>query len=414
MFDALETGRRIANFRRRMKLTQENLAESLQVSPQAVSKWETGKAMPEVQLLYALCDVLHCSVDSILNSKYSVFSKDTVNYEFTLLPNVPVSEYTGLKWPRSILYGSLFSALKLFLGLEERRDYHGKQVNDDRDYILQSAISNVCFGYSYYPDTIVNDCFSIYGLDFDLFHKTECTQEDYISLAYNQLHRGLPVMVLPRDYTDTIFAIGYSEQGKKLKGLGFLEGDDSKNCNINFQNLSTYEGWYSVDSDMLLVKPAMKTMSIQQACLHAVQAGLQLLSNDTQTFPNRMQGYGLVMYKNWCDILKEENDRDVGQIECLFPHACIHYENKLRTKQFFEMCMTMWDTSHDLMACAIKQYDEIVNFAKKIATIAGEGDCIEKAQVKGIRNCIINMLRRSYEQEALALSYIQKAFQKLL
>ena len=52
-----------------------------------------------------------------------------------------------------------------------------------------------------------------------------------------------------------------------------------------------------------------------------------------------MQGYGLVIYRNWLDLLKEEKQRNAEQIECVFPHAFIHYENKLRTKQFFELCV---------------------------------------------------------------------------
>ena len=65
------------------------------------------------------------------------------------------------------------------------------------------------------------------------------------------------------------------------------------------------------------------------------------------------------------------------------------------------------------MASAIRQYNEIMNFAGEIASIAQELDSLPKGELKDKRNYIINMLRRSREQEALALSYIQKAIEPI-
>ena len=44
-------GQRIRALRRDAGLTQENLAELLSISPQAVSRWETDAAMPDISLL---------------------------------------------------------------------------------------------------------------------------------------------------------------------------------------------------------------------------------------------------------------------------------------------------------------------------------------------------------------------------
>ena len=46
MFDVRKMGEQIAHLRIGHGYTQEQLAEELKVSPQAVSKWENGKAMP--------------------------------------------------------------------------------------------------------------------------------------------------------------------------------------------------------------------------------------------------------------------------------------------------------------------------------------------------------------------------------
>ena len=53
--------------RKGMGLTQSDLAEKLNVSPQAISNWERGETFPDISLLLDLADVLHCSVDAILS-----------------------------------------------------------------------------------------------------------------------------------------------------------------------------------------------------------------------------------------------------------------------------------------------------------------------------------------------------------
>ena len=53
--------------RKRMGLTQSDLAEKVNVSPQAVSNWERGETLPDISLLPDLAEALHCSVDAILS-----------------------------------------------------------------------------------------------------------------------------------------------------------------------------------------------------------------------------------------------------------------------------------------------------------------------------------------------------------
>ncbi len=58
---------KIQTCRKRAGLSQEQLAERLGISRQAVSKWETGEATPELGKLAALCSVLNVSADWLLN-----------------------------------------------------------------------------------------------------------------------------------------------------------------------------------------------------------------------------------------------------------------------------------------------------------------------------------------------------------
>ena len=66
MIDTKQIGERIAALRKERGMTGEAFAELLDVSPQAVSKWETGKNLPETALLPAISKALGVSIDSIL------------------------------------------------------------------------------------------------------------------------------------------------------------------------------------------------------------------------------------------------------------------------------------------------------------------------------------------------------------
>lgn len=56
----------LSTLRRRARLTQEQLAEQLHVTRQAVSNWETGKCQPDVETLTALSAALQCDVTELI------------------------------------------------------------------------------------------------------------------------------------------------------------------------------------------------------------------------------------------------------------------------------------------------------------------------------------------------------------
>jgi len=72
MIDNYKIGNRITLLRKEKELTGEKFAEMLGVSPQAVSKWENGKNLPETALLPKLSELLGVSVDSILMPQQEV------------------------------------------------------------------------------------------------------------------------------------------------------------------------------------------------------------------------------------------------------------------------------------------------------------------------------------------------------
>ena len=64
--DMQKVGLQIASLRKDKGLTQNDVAQRLGISFQAVSKWERGESLPDVSLLVDLADVLETSVDHIL------------------------------------------------------------------------------------------------------------------------------------------------------------------------------------------------------------------------------------------------------------------------------------------------------------------------------------------------------------
>ena len=64
--DQIKIGKFIAECRKKQNLTQAQLAEKLDITDRAISKWETGKAMPDFDIMLDLCDILEIKVNELL------------------------------------------------------------------------------------------------------------------------------------------------------------------------------------------------------------------------------------------------------------------------------------------------------------------------------------------------------------
>ena len=63
------TGKFIAQKRKEKNLTQEQLAEKLGVSNKTISKWETGKCMPDYAVVGSLCDELEITIAELMDGE---------------------------------------------------------------------------------------------------------------------------------------------------------------------------------------------------------------------------------------------------------------------------------------------------------------------------------------------------------
>lgn len=364
VFDSQKAGKQIAFLRKRKGITQEELAARLAVSPQAVSKWENGRAMPEISLLAELTEILGTTADGILFPAANIAQR--ANFEHILLPYEKIAEFSGSKWPRSMAFPAVLAAVKLLMGLEERKDFLGRQINDDVDYILQSAFTGICFGYSWGKGMCGKNCLGIYGLQSEVVSSDECDPEMLQSLAVENILKGYPVVVEPAEYEDMILAVGFSQNGEVLKGLAFLDGDDDKNARISFDELQDFSGWSQKKCNLILIGPVEERVALSDACMEALREGFSLLTNEIHRFEEPLTGYGLVIYDNWCRELQKETAGKLDTVECLYPQVFIHYENKMRVKAFLEYCIhTLNEIDGDMLAKAVSKYGEMLDIFEK-------------------------------------------------
>nr|MBE6545021.1 helix-turn-helix transcriptional regulator [Oscillospiraceae bacterium] len=77
--DQVKIGKFIAECRKKVNLTQMQLAEKLGITDKAISKWERGIAMPDSSIMLKLCDILNISVNDLLCGE--VVTMDNYNKE---------------------------------------------------------------------------------------------------------------------------------------------------------------------------------------------------------------------------------------------------------------------------------------------------------------------------------------------
>lgn len=90
--DQAKIGKFIAERRKNAKLTQLQLAEKLSITDRAVSKWETGKAMPDSSIMLELCDVLKISVNDLLSGEVVTMENYNKELENNLLEMIRQKE----------------------------------------------------------------------------------------------------------------------------------------------------------------------------------------------------------------------------------------------------------------------------------------------------------------------------------
>ena len=113
--DAKKFGTFVADVRKQKGMTQADLADKLQVTDKAISRWERGLGFPDIELLEPLSDALGLSVLELLQSQHITEQKMTIeDVSQTFIETIDVAKAQMKMW-RQIMV-AVFGVL-LLIGL---------------------------------------------------------------------------------------------------------------------------------------------------------------------------------------------------------------------------------------------------------------------------------------------------------
>lgn len=139
----MELGKKIEYYRKQKQMTQEALANMVNVSNQAVSKWESGQSCPDITLLCRLADIFEVTLDELF---------DRVDKTEGKIPELPWEDDGKL---RAVIYVGHQLCLHEKLSLSQQGIcenvkfiYEGAALNIDSEFSVNcgDVLGNVCAG----------------------------------------------------------------------------------------------------------------------------------------------------------------------------------------------------------------------------------------------------------------------------
>lgn len=114
--DQIKIGRFIAERRKLKNLTQAQLAERLNITDRAVSKWENGRSLPDSSIMLELCEMLEITVNDLLCGEVVSMDEYNKDLEKNLLEMVKEKEKSDKQLLRlEVVMG--FISIGVLLGL---------------------------------------------------------------------------------------------------------------------------------------------------------------------------------------------------------------------------------------------------------------------------------------------------------
>ncbi|MBR3869633.1 MAG: helix-turn-helix transcriptional regulator [Clostridia bacterium] len=127
----LSIGNRIAYYRRLNAMTQEELSSKLNVSTQAVSKWEQQLSSPDIMLLPVIAETFHISVDELFGKKL------LTEPIFSLVDSVPWDDDSKIRF-------AVFHGKKLLEHSDTELSDGINTINIHLDYGELYKINGIC------------------------------------------------------------------------------------------------------------------------------------------------------------------------------------------------------------------------------------------------------------------------------
>ena len=106
--DQVKVGKFISECRRKQNLTQLELAQKLNITDRAISKWENGRGLPDSSLMLELCNILQISVNDLLSGEVILMENYNKELENNLLEMIKQKEQSDkrllvIEWVVAVL-----------------------------------------------------------------------------------------------------------------------------------------------------------------------------------------------------------------------------------------------------------------------------------------------------------------------
>ncbi len=135
----IKIGKFIAECRKKNNLTQMQLAEKLNITDRAISKWENGKGMPDSSIMLDLCNELKISVNELLCGEMI----DMKNYNKIAEENLFKLNESNEKKKKIILKSAIVIGLLIFIIIVIQLYSYTKQISKSNlNNVLEQAQQN--------------------------------------------------------------------------------------------------------------------------------------------------------------------------------------------------------------------------------------------------------------------------------
>lgn len=344
MVDKMIVGKKIFELRKKMGITQDSLSKLVNVTPQAISKWENGVTLPDTGLLPTLAELFDVSIEEILCIAANESSKKQKENNCVMLPGI---KYYPCTPP---LVGCIKSSLD-YLGCHVSTGWISApyafmlNINDEVSFKGPEYWGdNGCF------DELIRNCGGIvknYGFYKSVPNIEEKRQEAW-QMIRDSIDKGLPCYAWEMDKPLYYLIAGYDEIG-----YYYIEHDTLKISGPKpYMELGDTD-WGCLEIHIIrpgTISDNLKT--IKDVFEYAINVGNPNIHEPNQGYTMGVEAYkvwweaiikGKAIYygaaynasfwskcKNMAVLFLKESKLRIGIFEDMFDSAIGHYENSAK------------------------------------------------------------------------------------
>lgn len=202
-------GKFISECRRNKKITQSQLAEKLGVTDKSVSKWETGKCMPDLSLFSPLCEILDITINDLMAGEK--IDKKEYQYKFEQniinVASIINNKYSFIKKIILLIISILVFVILLFVFFSNYQvtlNYNeNKMFIEERNHSIVFTTKDLCTVYS---GNINQYSLILEGKEYGIiFINSKCSYNEIIEYSLNDgnSYRYVPITFInnfPKKY----------------------------------------------------------------------------------------------------------------------------------------------------------------------------------------------------------------------